>query len=196
MKQCLSLRSSGEDRYRGAVAIYWAMILLIFPLSWVSAMAIAAFIHEMGHWGAIRACGMKISRFQIGMTGAKMETADLTAWQEFLCSLAGPAVGFLAVLTVRWFPRLAFCALGQSVFNLLPVYPLDGGRCLQCLFRILGLPVKLTTVVTCLTLCALGILSLYAVTELGFGLLPLFGVILLCFKSVGKRPCKQRVHPI
>jgi stage IV sporulation protein FB len=190
------LKGSGEDYSRAMLAIYGAFILLIFPFSWILSMALAAFIHEMGHWAAIRACKMEVNRFRIGLTGAKMETAGLTAGQELFCSFAGPAVGFLAVFTVRWFPRLALCALGQTVFNLLPVYPLDGGRCLQCLCRLLGLPKKITSLITCLTLCVLGILSLYAGVVMGLGFFPILGMVTLCLKCLGKRPCKQRLHPI
>ena len=55
--------------------------------------------------------------------------------QEFLSAMAGPAAGFLLVLLFPWFPRIAFSALVQSLFNLLPIYPFDGGRVIRSIMR-------------------------------------------------------------
>ena len=44
------------------------------------------------------------------------------------CAVTGPACGLCLVLLYRWFPELALFALFHSVYNLLPMYPADGGR--------------------------------------------------------------------
>ena len=52
--------------------------------------------------------------------------------QEALSALAGPAGSFLMLLLCRVFPEAALWGTVQGLFNLLPVYPLDGGRVLRC----------------------------------------------------------------
>lgn len=47
----------------------------------------------------------------------------------------GPIFGLLPVLLWEKCPRLAFCATLLSAWNMLPIYPLDGGRALRLLLR-------------------------------------------------------------
>ena len=105
-----------------------AFLLLTLPLNWLlSALAAAAF-HELCHGAAILLLGGRIWGVRIGSGGAVMETEPLSSGKELVCALAGPAGSLLLVLTFRIFPRVAVCALVQGAFNLLPVFPLDGGR--------------------------------------------------------------------
>ena len=109
-----------------------AFLLLTLPLNWLlSALAVAAF-HELCHGAAILLLGGRIWGVRISAGGAVMETEPLSSGKELVCALAGPAGSLLLVLTFRIFPRVAVCALVQGAFNLLPVFPLDGGRALRC----------------------------------------------------------------
>ena len=92
----------------------------------------AAAIHEAGHCLAVLLCGGSIHSLALTARGAVLQTSPLSYRQEALCALAGPCAGFLLLFWVRLVPWLAFWGLMQGLYNLLPVYPMDGGRALRC----------------------------------------------------------------
>ena len=69
--------------------------------------------------------------------GAVMDASPMSTVRELFCVLAGPIGGMLLSLFFRWIPRVAICAVFQSAFNLLPIYPLDGGRAVGCILELL-----------------------------------------------------------
>ena len=119
--------------------LFAAIFLLLIPLRLALAWVIAVIIHEFCHYLALRACRVSIISASISAAGIKMETELMTVRQEFICALSGPAGGFFVLIFARWLPCTAVCAFIHSLFNLLPVYPLDGGRALRCLlYKLFG----------------------------------------------------------
>ena len=112
--------------------VFWAFMLLVLPLRMILAAGVAAVFHELCHFLAIRLSGGAVLSVKIGAGGMEMETLPMTAGRELVCALAGPLGSFLLALLYPIFPLLAFCALVQGCFNLLPIVPLDGGRALRC----------------------------------------------------------------
>lgn len=115
----------------GGFWLVLALMVLLFPAEVAAGTVLAAAVHELGHILAIRATGGRVRRLVLRTGGASLETDPMGPEQELLCALAGPAAGLMTVAAWRVFPALALAGMVQTAFNLLPVYPLDGGRALR-----------------------------------------------------------------
>ena len=118
-----------------ALPVILAAALLLLPWGWVGAFLAAAAVHELGHVLAVRIFGGKIVEMTLGLHGAQIRTTPMDPKFQLPAILAGPIFGLLPVLLWEKCPRLAFCATLLSAWNLLPIYPLDGGRALRLLLR-------------------------------------------------------------
>lgn len=108
--------------------------------------------HEMSHSLVARAGGIKVDKVTLFLFGgvAQMEEDPSTPGREFLMAIAGPAASiFLAVVFASaavimhqigvsdywWGPAeyLGVINVAVALFNMLPGFPLDGGRVLRAL---------------------------------------------------------------
>lgn len=106
----------------------------------LSSVIIAAAVHELGHIIALNAARFRINGFAAELGGVRIDYSGENAPAfHALTALAGPLAGlgfaflcsFSARVTgIRWFALTAGISLILSLFNLLPVLPLDGGRTL------------------------------------------------------------------
>ena len=108
-----------------------ALMLLLFPLRFLVGVLLAALIHELGHLLALKIAGGRVLSIRLRSFGARIEAAPMSPGRTAFCALAGPAAGALTFFARNSFPELALAGLVQTVFNLLPVYPLDGGRAVR-----------------------------------------------------------------
>ena len=113
--------------------LYFACLILILPLRWLLGWVFALAVHELGHWLAVVICGGKVVSLSAVPGGLDMVATPMTSGQRFICIIFGPLIGVVPVLLRGWFPELAVFSLLLTVYNLIPVRPLDGGRLLELL---------------------------------------------------------------
>lgn len=126
---------------------YWGMAVAI-----MAGLAASIVLHEMGHTLVARSMGLPIERITLFAFGGVAELTEepKAARTELLMAVAGPlvSVGLAVVLAFvagaleaigarpEIVGALAFLAslnLTLAVFNLIPAFPLDGGRVLRAL---------------------------------------------------------------
>ena len=180
---------------RPAFCIWYAFLLIILPLKWIFAWAIASAFHEICHCLALKVLHCSVNSVDVGMSGALIHTDALTNKEEFLCALAGPVGALLLLLSARLYPELSICVVAQSFYNLIPLYPLDGGRAFRVLIMAM-LPEAVSAKTIKYTEMALLILmiflTLYICIKYQMGLIFLFLPISLLLRSgIIKYPCKE-----
>lgn len=187
----MAKRRTDQLEFTPWACFYGAVLLLILPLRWLVSAAAAAAVHELCHYLAIRLCGGAVTGVRIGAGGIVMETTPLEPKQELICALAGPAGSLALLLFSRWIPVAALCGAAQGIFNLLPLFPMDGGRILRSAV-LLTAPERTETIChTVEGVCLLGmlLLGLYGTLKLSLGLLPVLIPAMLLLR-IRKIPCK------
>jgi len=123
-------------------------LVLLFDRSGLLPFAVlAVLIHEIGHIAAIYTMGGGVRRLHLGLVGLAIdyEGRRIGYLGEIGIALAGPFANFaLAYAASVWgllvssesLLLLAGVSMGTGIFNLLPVYQLDGGRAVYCLLAL------------------------------------------------------------
>lgn len=172
-------------QFSGGFCLTMALMLLLVPIKWLAAAALAATFHELCHYLAIRACNGGCDGVKFFAFAAHLPLPEMGRGREVLCALAGPLGGLCLLLLARWMPRLALCAAMQSAYNLLPVYPLDGGRALQSGLLLFLTPPKAAAVCHIFEIMAKSmvfLLGFYGCFVLKLGIFPLLMALLLLIR--------------
>lgn len=139
----LSARYFPQIMYTQATWVYWTMGVASSVF-----LTLSIFFHEYGHALAARLLKLPLERIHLYLFGgmAELRQRPTRPYQEMLIALAGPLASLLfagaawglsriihydhneafLVLQFVFYMNLLLC-----VFNLLPIFPLDGGRALR-----------------------------------------------------------------
>lgn len=172
------------------VYFFAALVILILPLDWLLAAFFAAVFHELCHMAAIRLLGGSVRHICIGIGGAEIITEVTGLDKELLSTIAGPVGSLILLCLLRVFPKLAICGCIQGIFNLIPVYPLDGGRILRC--SLVYLCPQKAALVEKVVIFSFIVLTVIGSVVFSTGSISAWIAAFLILKAIiRKRPCKR-----
>lgn len=166
-------------------------------LLWVPTLFFSVLIHELGHAGMIGLLGFGRSVIVLGgFGGVTTNPRDARPWQNILISLAGPVAGYLLAVAIQnafvrseflqsdrffreWSFQLIFANKAWAIFNLVPIYPLDGGQIFRNLTMMLTSERNSFVATTWLSMILSGLLVVYGLFSGSFFLASIAFMLLL-----------------
>lgn len=145
-------------RFRIDLKIFVFAILFYFTkqIELYASIMIFALIHEIGHLISGLIMGMKPEKIELMPFGVsisfkinvkeynkKILKGNRLELKKIIVSIAGPLTNFLIIIITRYLKleitkemTIIYTNLLIMIFNLLPIYPLDGGRILKGILHI------------------------------------------------------------
>ena len=177
--------------------LFIAISIMLLPLKVIFAWMVASFVHELGHILCIVLMKKDIYSIRLSASGAIIQTDRLANWQEWIAALSGPLAGILLLPLTKYMPMTAMFALFQSVYNLMPIYPMDGGRVVLGLFRFFcgyDNGIKRYGAFMCIFCAIVLLMTIYISLRFSLGVVPL--LILLFFFIKVKFSCKESTQEV
>ncbi len=161
----------------------YGVIIITYLLGFLKeylSMFLILFLHEISHLIVIKAERIEISFIKAEPFGITVRLKDKllkNPREEIYMAISGPLCNFIIFIICHFFfPRakyFMYANLSMGLFNLLPAYPLDGGRILRAYLSIKHGYIKsyrfvlILTKITAVLIAVLGIIILW-ITRFNF----------------------------
>ena len=152
-------------------------------------------LHEISHIVTLKIMRGSVRSLHTGAVGVGLDTSGLSYSAELFVALSGPLMSLILFICFLPFaqksPMLFFCCISNLIIftlNILPVYPIDGGRVLYCLLckKIqLSTAALITKAVSFLFLLPLSVLSVIILCNTGYNMSLLIISIYLLLMLIG-----------
>lgn len=182
-------------------------------LLWIPIVFFSVLLHELGH--ALMIWLLRHGKSTItlsGLGGVTRNQRNARPWQDILISLAGPLASIAIALVAAWLftnsalirsdpmfvslvPKLVWANRSWAIFNLLPLYPLDGGQVIRNFLLMVMSPAR-SFVISVLSSIVIGVgVGVLAVLSRQFFILVIAAMLVLqnyrdwqAYRNWQKRP--------
>lgn len=176
---------------------------VLFGAAIVTGIYLSVLLHEGGHVYVARFHGIPVHTVTLWALGgaAQMRSQPTSAWKEFSLTVAGPIVSSIlaagclfvgvtiashtAGILPTWLLLIGLLNAGIALFNLLPAFPLDGGRIFRSVLTAMFDYTRATryaTIVAAGLAVFVGVISMVSVSLTGFAL-----ALFVMYTSVAER---------
>lgn len=161
-----------------AIIFYFTKQIEIYTI-----LMLFAFIHELGHLFAGIILGLKVKKINVIPFGISIDFEDYSSKyliKKIIIAIAGPLVNliiFILGIYNNWKEEVIYTNVLIGMFNMIPIYPLDGGRILKYIFQLCG-DAKEAEIIT-YKLSNILIILLTVISSVGILLMHNIGIVLI-----------------
>lgn len=178
------------------LSLIFVSAFVLIDGSFLSVIAVFfSLLHELCHIVCLWVVGGNVKSLRARGFSMALDTSFLNYSQECAVALSGPFLSLLLFFAFLPFYKInesiffcCFCNLAIFCVNILPIYPLDGGRALYCFLckkYSLGTSNVIMRVISCIFLLPLLILSVIILFRTGYNLSLLVITVYLVFLVLG-----------
>ena len=163
--------------------IFLIIIILTGNFNYFIPYFLILFIHELGHAVTGIILGFKLEKivfYPLGGITIFYLPLNTHIYKELIILIMGPIMQIIGyIFLCKYYPFINVYHYTLLIFNLLPIYPLDGGRilCLLCNYKINYL--NSFKIIFIISVCMLIILLTYCITNFNLNLLLMIIVLFI-----------------